>query len=298
MLDVHRLRLLRELHARGTIAAVATALGYSGSAVSQQLAQLEREAGVQLLERVGRGVRLTSRALILVKHADAVLRRLERAEAELAASLTAPQGTVRIAAFQTAMLALVPPLLDRLQASAPDLTVRVAQLEPEPALSALAAGECDLVVIEEFPGHPQPRVRDLDQVDLGTDALRLVLPKSLRDKEITALTDLADQAWALEPEWTPSGRWVRALCREAGFEPDALVVSADILVHIRLVETGHVVAVLPDLVWSGRRQTVPIRPIPGPPRHRRLYTCARKGSASHPAVVLARNVLADLIAPG
>ncbi|GAB3879171.1 LysR family transcriptional regulator [Kibdelosporangium lantanae] len=298
MLDVHRLRLLRELHARGTITAVAVALGYSGSAVSQQLAQLEREAGVQLLERVGRGVRLTSRALILVKHADAVLRRLERAEAELAASLTAPQGTLRIAAFQTAMLALVPPLLDRLRALAPDLTVRVAQLEPEPALSALSAGECDLVVVEEFPGHPQPRARDLDQVDLGGDTIHLVLPKSLRNKEIATLGDLADEQWALEPEWTPSGRWVRARCREAGFEPDTLVTSADILVHLRLVETGHVVAVLPDLVWTGRRPTVPVRPMPGAPVHRRLYTSARTGNASHPAVVLARNLLAELITPG
>src|SRR3954470_3909329 len=107
MLDLHRLRLLKELHTRGTLAAVAAALGYSSSAVSQQLALLEKEAGAPLLERVGRGVRLTPQALILVGHAEVVLDRLEQAEAEIEASLTAPTGVVRLAAFQTAMLSLM-----------------------------------------------------------------------------------------------------------------------------------------------------------------------------------------------
>jgi DNA-binding transcriptional LysR family regulator len=284
MLDVHRLRLLRELHARKTLAAVAVALGYSGSAVSQQLAQLEREAGVPLLERVGRGVRLTPQALILVEHAEVVLHRLEQAEAELAASLPSTRGTLRVAAFQTAMLALIPPLIDRLAELAPDLRVRVAQLEPEPALSALATGDCDLVIVEEFPGHPRPRAHGLDRVPLGTDPMRLVLPHSLQDRE--NLADLADQPWVLEPDWTPSGRWALALCREAGFEPDVVVSSTDIMSHIRFIETGHAVGILPDLVWRGAPPTVPVRPLPG--QHRRLYTCARTGSGSHPAIALAR----------
>src|SRR5687767_11232013 len=108
MLDVRRLRLLRELHARGTIAAVADALQYTPSAVSQQLAVLEREAGVPLLERVGRGVRLTDAGRRLVEHADAVLARLEAAEAELAEG-TEVRGRVRVASFQTAARALVAP---------------------------------------------------------------------------------------------------------------------------------------------------------------------------------------------
>ncbi|MEV4312094.1 LysR family transcriptional regulator [Actinocrispum sp. NPDC049592] len=284
MLDVHRLRLLQELHTRKTIAAVAAALGYSGSAVSQQLAQLEREAGVPLLERVGRGVRLTPQALILVEHASAVLHRLEQAEADLASSMPTVRGELRIATFQTAMLALIPPFLDRLAESAPELRVRVRQMEPEPALSALATGDCDLVIIEEFPGHPRSRVPGLDRVPLATDPMRLVVPETLRDKG--NIIDLADRPWVLEPEDTPSGRWARALCREAGFEPEVVVSSCDIVSHIRFIETGHAVGFLPDLVWRGQPPTVPTHPLPG--QHRRLYSSARSGGSGHPAIVLAR----------
>ncbi|CAM5343737.1 hypothetical protein SGLAM104S_08713 [Streptomyces glaucescens] len=154
MFDLRRLRLLRELKHRGTLAAVAAALSYAPSSVSQQLSQLEAEAGVPLLEPVGRRVRLTEQAEILVAHTEAVLERLERAEADIAASLTDLTGTLRIAAFQTAALALVPTALGLLRARHPQLRVHVTQLEPEQALPALAARDFDLVVAEEYPGNP------------------------------------------------------------------------------------------------------------------------------------------------
>lgn len=285
MLDLHRLRLLKELHTRGTLAAVATALGYSSSAVSQQLSLLEKEAGAPLLERVGRGVRLTPQALILVGHAEAVLNRLERAEAEIEASLTAPTGVVRVAAFQTAMLSLMPPLLDLLAQRAPNLRLDTIQLEPNLALSLLTAGGCDLVLAEEYPGHPLPRLPGLDRVELGLDPMRLALPPGL---DRTRLPDLADRRWVLEPADTESGRWARALCRQEGFEPDVAFHSTDIVTHIRLVETGHAVAILPDLVW-------PDGPPPGLELgHRRLYTCAREGSQLRPGVVTARESLREV----
>ena len=288
MLDLHRLRLLKELYTRGTLAAVATALGYSSSAVSQQLSLLEKEAGVPLLERVGRGVRLTPQALILVGHAEAVLNRLEQAEAEIEASLTAPTGVVRLAAFQTAMLSLMPPMLDLLARRAPNLRLDAVQLEPDRALSLLTAGGCDLVLAEEYPGDPLPRRPGLDRVDLGLDRMRLALPPGLADR--TKLAQLADQRWILEPTDTVSGRWARALCREAGFEPDVAFHSTDIVTHIRLVETGHAVAILPDLVW-------PDAPRLGPELgHRRIYTCAREGAHRRPGVVAAREVLREAYA--
>src|SRR5690349_21039933 len=121
MLDLHRLRLLREVRLRGSLAAAATALRYSPSAVSQQLAVFEREVGVPLLEKVGRGVRLTPQAEILVGHAEVVLERLEQAEAEVAASLSGVTGTVRVACFQTAALSLVPTMLGHVRAAYPRL---------------------------------------------------------------------------------------------------------------------------------------------------------------------------------
>src|SRR4051794_10596043 len=140
MLNLRRLRLLRELAARGTIGAVAEALSYSPSAVSQQLAQLERDAGVPLLERAGRNVRLTAAAQRLVTHTDALLARLEEAEADLQAAGEQITGTVRAATIQSAGLFLLAPALRGLAERHPALRVEVTDAEPEESLPALARG--------------------------------------------------------------------------------------------------------------------------------------------------------------
>src|SRR3954452_11663746 len=155
MLDLRRLRLLRELSARGTIGAVAEALSYSPSAVSQQLSQLEREAGVPLLERVGRGVRLTDAALGLVEHTDAVLARLEQAEAELSAAEADVHGVVRVSAFQTALRWLVAPILRALARAHPRLRTEVVEAEAEESLPQLRVGDLDVVVAEEYGEAPR-----------------------------------------------------------------------------------------------------------------------------------------------
>src|SRR5919107_5877606 len=131
MLDLRRLRLLRELHERGTIAAVAEALQFTPSAVSQQLAMLEREAGVRLLERAGRGVRLTDPALVLVQHADALLERAAIAEADLAAAAGTVTGRARIASFRSAAVRLALPAMEVLAREAPRLRCELIEAEPE-----------------------------------------------------------------------------------------------------------------------------------------------------------------------
>src|SRR5580658_6744793 len=151
MLDVHRLRLLRELDRRGTLAAVARALSYSPSAVSQQLSQLEAETGVALLEPAGRGVRLTAQARILVAHTEAILERLEEAEAEV-------RGTLRVASFQSVLLALVPEVLTGLAERHPGLRVEIAHQEAGPAFAGLLAHDFDIVLGEEYPGTAHPPV--------------------------------------------------------------------------------------------------------------------------------------------
>lgn len=176
MLDVRRLRLLVELSRRGTLAAVAEALSYSPSSVSQQLSLLEREVGVPLLMQVGRRVQLTPQALVLVEHGKAVLDRLEEAEAEVARSLTAVGGTVRIAVFQSAAHAVVPQALTLLAAEHPALRVEVTEREPEAGLFEVAARDFDLVVAEQYPGSTRPRHPELDRMPLASDAIRLALP--------------------------------------------------------------------------------------------------------------------------
>ncbi|MFH8801109.1 LysR substrate-binding domain-containing protein [Streptomyces sp. NPDC017936] len=300
MFDLHRLRLLRELKHRGTLAAVAAALSYAPSSVSQQLSQLEADVGVPLLEPVGRRVRLTEQAEILVAHTEAVLERLERAEADIAASLTDLTGTLRIASFQTAALALVPTALGLLRDAHPHLRVHVTHMEPEKALPALQARDFDLVLAEEYPGNPNPRPSGLEQEDLLDDPLRLALPgpplPADTDDPVAALRSLAGHPWVMEPEGTTARHWATTLCRDAGFEPDVRFETTDLLLHLRLVEQHHAAAFLPDLVWSGRPRTVALRQLPGGRQARRVFTVVRRGRSRHPAVLACRDALRRAVA--
>jgi len=280
MLDLRRLRLLRELARRGTIAAVAQALSYSPSAVSQQLVALEKEAGVRLLEPAGRRVRLTPQADLLVAHAQVLLEEMERAEAALAQSLDETAGTLRVAAFQTAVLALVPHALSQLARQHPALRVEVTELDQEAALPALIAGEFDLVLGEEYPGFPLPRPRETERHDLLTDELRLITPTGWSEQ---SLPSLASHPFVLEPVGTTARQWATAACRQAGFEPDARYTTTDLQIHLRLAETGLAAALLPDLSGAGNRHDVTADRLPGHPS-RQIFTTVRRGAARHPNV--------------
>ncbi|WP_395244714.1 LysR substrate-binding domain-containing protein [Agromyces sp. MMS24-K17] len=288
MLDVRRLRLLVELQRRGTLAAVAEALSYSPSSVSQQLDVLEREVGVPLLVPAGRRVQLTPQALVLVEHAAAVLDRLEEAEADVARSLTDVGGTVRVAVFQSAAHAVVPRALTFLRAEHPALRVEVTEREPEAGLFEVAARDFDLVVAEQYPGRTRPLHPDLDRVPLAADAIRLALPADAPGP--AALDAVADRPWVLEPRGTASREWAEQLCRAAGFEPDVRFETADLMAHIRLIRSGNAVGLLPDLVWAGEPATVRTAPLPGDPQ-REVFSSARLASASRPAVVAVRDAL-------
>ncbi|WP_046728796.1 LysR family transcriptional regulator [Streptomyces humi] len=300
MFDLHRLRLLRELKHRGTLAAVAAALSYAPSSVSQQLSQLEAEVGVQLLEPVGRRVRLTAQAEILVAHTEAVLERLERAQAEIAASLTDLTGTLRVASFQTAALALVPSALGLLRDRHPLLRVHVTHMEPEKALPALQARDFDLVLAEEYPGNPNPRPAGLEQEDLLDDPLHLAVPEPAgtadADGPTAVLRSLADHPWVMEPEGTAARHWAMTLCRNVGFEPDVRFETTDLLLHQRLVEENHAAAFLPGLARNGRPPAVTLHQLPRGQRTRRIFTVVRRGRSRHPAVQACRHALRHAVA--
>src|SRR3954466_15863395 len=155
MLELRRLRLLSELRKRGTIAAVADALQFTPSAVSQQLTILERQSGVRLLERAGRGVRLTDAALVLAGHAEALLERAAIAEADLAAAAGTVAGRARIAGFESVALRLALPAMQALARDAPAPRCELLELEPEEALPALALGDLDLVLGDEWQHQPR-----------------------------------------------------------------------------------------------------------------------------------------------
>jgi DNA-binding transcriptional LysR family regulator len=280
VLDVKRLRLLVELSRRGTIAAVAQALSYSPSAVSQQLGVLEKEAGTALLEPVGRRVRLTAEGELLVVHAEVVLAELEQAQAGLAASRGEVIGTVRVAAFQSAVLTLMPAVLLRLHDRYPDLRVEVTEMEPERSMPALVSGDFDLVLGEEYPNHPLPKLAGADREPLLLDPLQLVVPASWG---WVSLADLAARPFALEPEGTTSREWAAAVCRAEGFEPDVRYTSTDLQIHLRLVQHGLAAALLPGLADASAHSGVAAFVLEGDPA-RRVFYSTRAGSKRRPAL--------------
>lgn len=176
MLDLHRLTILREVKLRGGVSAAARSLSYSHSAVSQQLSQLERDVGVELLERVGRGVRLTPAAEQLVVHTDRILEEVERATSSIAKDRGEPQGTVRIAAFSTISRVVLPAALDALARDYPQLQVVFGMDDPAEAVVQLATKQVDLVVAS-YPGSPEPTSGDIIFTTIGEDSIRVYLPE-------------------------------------------------------------------------------------------------------------------------
>lgn len=291
MFELRRLRLLHELRLRGTIADVAAALAFSPSTVSQQLAQLERDAGVALLEPDGRRVRLTAQGRLLADHAARALELDEAARAELSSSQHAP-SRVRIAVMPTAAEALVPVALTLLDERMPGLRLEMVELPPEIALFELQARAFDLVVAEQYPGHSREISEGVDRTLLGRDPIRLAVP---RDDRADGLADLHDRAWVLEPQGAAVRRWAVQQCRAAGFEPDVRFEATDLVSHARLVAAGHAVAMLPDLVWTAGRSSVRLLDLPGSPV-REIFAATRSSSRDSAAVVAVRGALADALA--
>src|SRR5688500_11540242 len=252
MLELRRLKLLRELHERGTIAAVADALQFTPSAVSQQLAMLEREAGVPLLERAGRGVRLTDAALVLVGHAEALLERAAVAEAELAAAAGTVAGRGRIAGFQSVLLRIALPAIEALARDAPRLRCEVFEAEPEQALPGLAFGDLDLVLGDEWQHQPVRFPDGIDRHDLFRDEVHVLLPAdhpaARRHPDAAPIAELAAEAWTTAHAGLAWEELTQRTCRElGGFNPDIRHRTDDATVSLALVVRGLAVTFLPTL---------------------------------------------------
>src|SRR3954471_12968037 len=199
MLDVRRLRVLREVATCGSFSAAAESLSFTQSAVSQQVAALERECGTKLLERGPRGVRLTDAGRALVEHADAILARIEDAEEELAAIAGLRGGRLRIATFQSAGATLVPRALGEFHRRHPDVELTV-KLEERDAYGSLVSGQADLAIVMDFPDTPTLSP-ELELIDLLDDPYDAVLPSGhrLAGQASIDLTTLADERFIVHP---------------------------------------------------------------------------------------------------
>lgn len=312
MYSLQRLRLLREVSIRGSLAAAAEALGYNPSSVSHQLKALEAEVGTLLLEPVGRGVRLTEAAKVLVTHTEAVIGELEAAEAELAALGRTVRGTLRVAAFQTALHTIVPPAVSRLQDRHPELEILTSHIDAEEGIPALLAHDFDLVLQEDYPSRPSRQSPGVQIETLGTDPLHLItaaaesagtagterhLGESLQPGESLHLSDRAERPWAMETTGTRARQWTQAECRRAGFEPRVAFETSDVILQVRLVSLGLADALVPDLALRGAEGLVDTSAIarselPGRPQ-RTISTAVRSGSSRTPSIVALRAALSD-----
>lgn len=283
MLDVRRLRLLRELAHRGTIAAVAEALSYTPSAVSQQLSALEREAGTPLLARTARRVELTPAAHALVAHAEAVLERLERAEADLAAGRTGPAGPLRIGAFPSAARTVVPAALAHLAAAHPALEPRLRELDPAAVAGALRAGDVDVALVHDYDFVPVPAEPGVETVALFEEAMYLAAPHSSTPLpgEPHPLRRWRDAPWIVAPADTRCGTMTVRACEAAGFTPRVRHEIDDFPAVLALVAIGGGVALVPELGVTAADAGVVLTPLP---MHRRTLAAHRRGAGGNPAI--------------
>ncbi|MFI6512414.1 LysR substrate-binding domain-containing protein [Streptosporangium sp. NPDC050855] len=295
MLDVRRLRLLRELALRGTIAAVARALSFSPSAVSQQLSVLEREAGVPLLERTGRRVCLTPAGQNLARHAEVILRHLEQAAGELVDARHGLAGPLRIGTFPTAARAILPAALTVLAREHPALEPMVSEIDPAGVADALRAGDLDLALIHDYDFVPRPAEPGLATRPLFGEPVYLASAAPVTASGGQAITACADLPWIAAIPGTACHTMTVRACQAAGFTPRVRHHIDEFATVLALVAAGQGVALVPRL---GAVDPPPGVVLTRLPIRRRTMTAHRAGADAHPAVATVTAALRTAVPAG
>jgi molybdate transport repressor ModE-like protein len=293
MIDVRRLRILREVARRGSFSDAADALGYTQSAVSQQIAALEREVGVPLLDR-HRGVRPTGAGEVLLRHADVILARVADAEAELRALRGGEAGPLRMVTFPTAGSTIVPPAIARFRALHPAVELTLVPMEVPDGRAALEAGDCDLALLVEDPDEGtdggwagvRPQEDPFDRIRLLDDRMDVMLPAGhpLASRRRIRLEELREDAWILgRRDYVPDEAIFDRACRRAGFEPQMAFESDDYLAIQGFVAAGVGIALIPGMALVTLRDDVVVRDLERPP-YRRVVAAVDARAWRSPAV--------------
>jgi len=293
MFDLARLRLLRELGHRGTMTAVATAFGLTSSAVSQQLAVLEREARVALLERVGRRVRLTAEGTRLAAHAETILSAVEAAALDLKPAGETARGLLEIASFPSFAKARLLPAVIRARQRFPELKMVIHELEPADAIEAVRDGRCHLAVSFAYNFAPRPEIAGLIARPLMDEPVLLALPpRWRRAADPIKLERLAREDWIAGSREAEDRRLAERACAPAGFVPRITHTVDDYDLLLRMVSAGLGVGFVPELAlrFSGAKPVAIRRPA-GAPQRRRIYMLTRQALAASPLV---RALLSEL----
>jgi molybdate transport repressor ModE-like protein len=297
MLDVRRMRVLSAVAEHGSIAAAAQALAFTPSAVSQQIATLEREADVALVERGPRSVRLTEAGRALVAHTDGIVASLAAAEADIQAIAGLRGGMLRLASFPTAYATIMPRAIGEFRHRYPAVELSLTEHDPLASLARIKSGELDLALAYEYDFVPFPEDDAVERTDLMDDPIRIVLPQGHRaaGRRVVRLDDLSDELWISSTVRSSCHEFVSRACRAAGFEPNIGFESDDHGVWQGLVAAGVGVALAPDLALESLYPGVEARPVALSPLKRKIFGVHRTGGRS-PAIEAMLEVIAETIA--
>jgi molybdate transport repressor ModE-like protein len=284
MLDVRRMKILREVAARGSFSSAAEALSFTQSAVSQHVAALERETGTKLVERSPRGVRLTEAGRALVAHADAILARIDDAEEELAAIAGLRGGRLRLASFQSAGATLVPRAVAAFHERHPDVELSMIEAEPHDCGGRLASGEIDLALVYDDAAIPGMLPANLELTHLIDDRYDAILPKDhrLAGRRALELADLAAEPWIASTLTDGCRQISERACSEAGFEMRVAFETDETLAQLALVAAGVGVTLLPQLALTAVHPSVLACPLSNAPV-RRVWAARVAGAYHSPA---------------
>ena len=289
------MRVLREVAQRGSFSAAAEALSFTQSAISQQIAALERETGTKLVERGPRGIRLTQAGEVLVRHADAVLSRLASAEDELAALAGLRGGKLRMSAFQSAGATLVPQAIAAFHRRYPDVELALVEAEPELATEMMRAGELDLAIVYDFEGTPGDIDDALSCTHLLDDPYDLLLASDhpLASRARVKLADLAEERWVHSTDRSGCRLGVNNACAQVGFEPNVAFETDEILAIQALVATGMGVAMLPRLGLTTLHPGIVVRPVGNDAPVRKIHAARLREAFESPATTAMVQLLVD-----
>ncbi|WP_354697954.1 HTH-type transcriptional regulator GltC [Paraconexibacter sp. AEG42_29] len=301
MLDVRRMRVLREVAQRGSFSAAAEALAYTQSAVSQQIAALEREAGTKLVERSARGVRLTDAGAVVVRHADAILARLADAEAELEAIAGLRGGRLRLAAFPSAGASVMPRAIAAFRDRHPAVELTLQPAEPDDGVALLRAGEVDIALIIATAADAGTCIYgdSIEEHHLLDDPMYVILPEThaLAHRRSLRLEDLTDEQWMLGSTGScPDASIFLRACQTAGFDPRIAFASNDYPSIQGFVAAGMGLAFVPDLALINLRDDVVVRSLGARPPVRRILAATLGGSYCSPAREAMLEVLVEISA--
>jgi DNA-binding transcriptional LysR family regulator len=285
VLNLERLRVLHAVATTGSVVGAAAMLHVTTSAVSQQIGRLERETGQQLVERHGRGLRLTQAGLLLAGHAAGLLAYVERVESSLAEHRGAVAGPLRVGAFATAARGLLPGVLRELRDRYPALTVTLREVEPHEALPALRRGLLDIGVAQDWEGDPLAVADELSRRELLEDRFDVAMPRShpLAGRSAVTMDDLADEEWISWSTGQICHDWLAGRLRAIGVEPRIAHTAAEHSTQMALVAAGLGVAVIPRLGRDPAPAAVRFVPVEPPPV-RRVFAVWRTSASSRPAI--------------